>query len=102
MSNNRVEEYWRRERAQQTMAAREAGNAPLAEWFSQHLTRRSFGKGMAWTAVLTAAGLTVYQVAHPEPEVSLDSLELQRKSGWNIGSTDKALAFDGSVTTDSR
>jgi hypothetical protein len=81
---------------------RSTSSGSLASWFSQHLSRRSFGKGLAWTAALTAAGLTIYQIADDEPEVSMDSLDLQRKSGWNVGSTDKPLTFEGSVTTDSQ
>jgi hypothetical protein len=102
MNKKSAEKQRRRELTRQVMANRDSGNAPLAGWFSQHLTRRSFGKGMAWTAVLAAAGLTVYQITDKDSEVTLDSLELQRRSGWNVGSTDTALAFDGSVTTDSR
>jgi hypothetical protein len=49
------------------------------------------------------AGVTVYQLSgDDDPEVPYDSLELQRKEGWNVGSTDRSLAFDGSSATDSR
>ncbi len=102
MNKKTAEKQRRKELSRQVIANRDSGNAPLAGWFSQHLSRRSFGKGMAWTAVLAAAGLTIYQITDKDSEVTLDSLELQRKSGWNVGSTDKALAFDGSVATDSR
>lgn len=109
MNKKTTEKQQRKERAREMMNARgtggnltRTGNTSLASWFSQHLTRRSFGKGLAWTAALSAVGLTVYQLTDDEPEVSLDSLELQRKSGWNVGSTDKPLNFDGSVTADSQ
>jgi hypothetical protein len=109
MNKKSTEKQRRKERIRATVEAnqnrsdlRSRGDGSLASWFSQHLSRRSFGKGMAWTAALAAAGLTVYQVTDDEPEITLDSLELQRKSGWNIGSTNKPLAFEGSLTTDSQ
>ena len=72
-------------------------------WFEKHLSRRQVGKGLAWTAALSMAGLGLYQLAgDDEPEVAEDSLKLQREEGWNVGSTDKALAFPAAVTpTDS-
>jgi hypothetical protein len=67
------------------------------------MNRRSFGKGIAWSAVLGAAGLSVYQFASSgDNEVNLESLEVQQKSGWNVGAPDKPLTFDGIVPTDSR
>ena len=104
MNQKSVTKQERKERVREVMSAREAQtNAPLAEWFKSHLTRRSFGKGVAWSAVLGAAGLTVYQLAGGgDNEVNLDSLELQQKSGWNVGSNEKPLAFDGVAATDSR
>jgi hypothetical protein len=75
----------------------------MTEWFTRHISRRSVGKGLAWGAALAMAGVTVYQLADDDDaEVSEDSLDLQKKQGWNIGSTDKALSFVGATTTDSR
>src|SRR5262245_3845570 len=75
----------------------------MTEWFTKHISRRSVGKGLAWGAVLAMAGVTVYQLARDdEPEVDKDSLEIQQKAGWNVGSTDKLLSFEGSSVTDSR
>jgi len=69
-------------------------------WFEKHLTRRQVGKGLAWTAALSMAGLGLYQLAgDDEPEVAEESLELQKKEGWNVGSTDKALTYTAGVTT---
>lgn len=52
-----------------------------------------------WTAALGAVGLTVYKIAgSDEPEVSLDSLELQRKEGWNVGSLEKSLVFPAGLS----
>jgi len=75
----------------------------MTEWFTNHISRRSVGKGLAWGAVLAMAGVTVYQLAgDSDSEVSADSFDLQKKEGWNVGSTDKFLSFDGSSLTDSR
>jgi len=75
----------------------------MTEWFTNHISRRSLGKGLAWGAVLAMAGVTVYQLASDDDkEVSEDSLGLQKKEGWNVGSTDKYLSFEGSSLTDSR
>ena len=75
----------------------------MTEWFTKHISRRSLGKGLAWGAVLAMAGVTVYQLASDDDkEVSEDSLGLQKKEGWNVGSTDKFLSFEGSSLTDSR
>jgi hypothetical protein len=72
-------------------------------WFTEHLSRRKLGKGLMWTAALGMAGLTIYKISDKdEPEVTLDSLELQRKEGWNVGSTEKSLIFSANpVATDS-
>ncbi|MGE0129946.1 MAG: hypothetical protein AB7U82_17830 [Blastocatellales bacterium] len=79
------------------------GGGQMTDWFTNHISRRSVGKGLAWGAVLTMAGVTVYQLASDDdPEVSEDSLDLQKKQGWNIGSTDKKLSFVGATMTDSR
>lgn len=75
----------------------------MTSWFTNHISRRSLGKGLAWGAVLAMAGVTVYQLASDDDkEVSEDSLGLQKKEGWNVGSADKLLAFDGSSLLDSR
>lgn len=71
----------------------------MAGWFSSQLTRRSMGKGLAWTALLGAAGVTIYKVAGDnDNEISTDSLELQRREGWDVGSTQKALVFNEGLT----
>ena len=75
----------------------------MTEWFTNHISRRSLGKGLAWGAVLAMAGVTVYQMAGDgDKEVDEDSFALQKKEGWNVGSTDKSLNFEGSSLTDSR
>jgi hypothetical protein len=80
-----------------------SSNEPMASWFTSQLSRRTVGKGLAWTTALAMAGLTIYNFSGDDaPEVSYDSLELQRKEGWNVGSSDKRLNFEGSSSTDSR
>ncbi len=69
----------------------------ISSWFKQDISRRAasqrLGKGLAWASGLGIAGLSVYKVASgDDDEISLDSLELQRKEGWNVGST-RQLAF---------
>lgn len=46
------------------------------------------------------AGVTIYQLAGGDPEVALDSLELQKKEGWNVGSSDKPLTYTSGVTAE--
>ncbi len=74
------------------------------DWFSKQISRRSLGKGLAWTAVLGMAGITVYKLASGDDnEVSYDSLDLQKKEGWNVGSSEKTLTFnEGLTASDSR
>ncbi|MGH9799576.1 MAG: hypothetical protein ACRD82_04365, partial [Blastocatellia bacterium] len=68
------------------------------KWFEKHLSRRQVGKGLAWTAALGMAGLGLYKLSgSDEPEVAEDSLELQKKEGWNVGSTEKPLTFPATV-----
>lgn len=75
-------------------------NAPSPDWFTKHISRRQLGKGLAWTAALSMAGVTIYQLAGGDPEVALDSLELQKKEGWNIGASDKQLTYASGVTAE--
>src|SRR5262245_57499512 len=80
-----------------------ASGGQMTNWFTDHISRRSLGKGLAWGAVLAMAGVTVYQLADSgDSEVSADSLDLQKKEGWNVGSTDKLLSFGSPSLTDSR
>jgi hypothetical protein len=76
----------------------------LAPWFTNHISRRAVGKGLAWTAVLGMAGVTIYKFASDDDsEVNYDSLELQKKEGWDVGSASKTLAFSEGLTAyDSR
>jgi hypothetical protein len=75
----------------------------MTEWFTKHISRRSVGKGLAWSAALAMAGVTVYQISSgSDKETDEDSLILQRKEGWNVGSTDRSLSFEATSQIDSR
>ena len=82
-----------------------AGEKPqVANWFQQDVSRRSatkrIGKGLAWAAGLGLVGVTGYQLfSSDEDEVSQDSLDLQKKEGWNVGSTDRKLNFEPAFTS---
>ncbi len=74
---------------------------PLAGWFKNEMSRRraakTLGKGLAWTAGLGIVGVSLYKCSgSDEAEVSQDSLDLQKKEGWNVGSTDRPLIYPGS------
>ncbi len=81
-----------------------AEGGPLAEWFTSHISRRSVGKGLAWSAILGMAGVSIYKFSSDDDqEITYDSLDLQKKEGWNVGSTDKSLSFtEGLTAIDSR
>ncbi|MEP7273828.1 MAG: hypothetical protein ABI882_20175 [Acidobacteriota bacterium] len=69
----------------------------ISSWFKKDISRRAasqrLGKGLAWAAGLGIAGLSIYKVASSDDdEISYDSLDLQRKEGWNVGSS-KQLTF---------
>src|SRR5262245_21645660 len=71
-----------------------------ADWFTKQISRRSLGKGLAWTAVLGMAGVTLFKFSSDKAshDVAYDSLELQRKEGWNVGSADRTLSYPAGVT----
>jgi hypothetical protein len=102
-NKNKLKDVRRSTFGQPSSGSAGASGGQMTEWFTKHISRRSLGKGLAWGAVLAMAGITVYQLAgDDEPEVDKDSLEIQKKEGWNVGSTDKFLSFEGSSVTDSR
>jgi hypothetical protein len=108
-------------------AAGEAGKSggQMTEWFTSHISRRKLGKGLALGGALAMAGITVYKLLPPSPPeydgagepvngasgsggsdsasgISTDSLDLQKKEGWNVGSPEETLSFNEEVSTDSR
>lgn len=75
-----------------------------ADWFRKQLSRRTVGIGMAVAAAAGMAGVSLYKLAPgSDSESSLDSLELQRREGWNVGASDQAWrSVPGEVARDSR
>ncbi|MBO0798226.1 MAG: hypothetical protein J2P31_05340, partial [Blastocatellia bacterium] len=74
-------------------------NEPLADWFTTQISRRSLGKGLAWAGVLGMAGVTLVKLAGDKgSQIDYDSLELQKKEGWNVGSTEKTLYYPAGTT----
>jgi hypothetical protein len=81
----------------------------MTDWFREEISRRTasqrLGKGIAWGSALSMAGLSFYKFALDDSdEITFDSLELQRKEGWNVGAPNKRLNFtSGSpIQVDSR
>src|SRR4026208_1749885 len=89
-----------RQRGRQESAGRTpSGGEALAGWFKKEVSRRTasqrLGKGLAWASAFGMAGVSLYKFAvDDEDEISYDSLELQRKEGWDVGSTNKPLVFN--------
>src|SRR5262245_7165170 len=102
-SKNNLKDIKRSSFSRPTPSGTNKPGGQMTEWFTNHSSRRSMGKGLAWGAVLAMAGVTVYQLAGGgDKEVDEDSIALQKKEGWNVGSTDKSLNFEGQSLTDSR
>jgi hypothetical protein len=102
-SKNNLKDIKRSSFSRPTPSGTNKPGGQMTEWFTNHISRRSLGKGLAWGAVLAMAGVTVYQLASSgDKEVDSDSLDLQKKEGWNVGSTDKLLSFERAIPTDSR
>lgn len=80
------------------------GNNQITGWFQKDVSRRSaskrIGKGVAWAAGLGLVGLTGYKLfSSDDTEVSEDSLKLQQKEGWDVGSKDRKLNFEPTFTS---
>jgi hypothetical protein len=102
-SKNNLKDTKRSSFSRPTPSGTNKPGGQMTEWFTNHISRRSLGKGLAWGAVLAMAGVTVYQLAGgSDKEVDEDSFALQKKEGWNVGSTDKSLNFEEPSLTDSR
>ncbi|QUW04719.1 hypothetical protein J8C06_13195 [Chloracidobacterium validum] len=59
----------------------------------QKVSRRGWIIGGATAGVVTIGGIAGLVTLFGEKEVDTDSLELQKKNGWNIGSEDRPLNF---------
>jgi len=78
-------------------------NELASEWFKRHLTRRGVGKGLAISAVAGMAGVSLYKfLGSRDDEITLDSLELQKREGWAVGASERPLLYSGAVSLDSR
>ncbi|MCX6156236.1 MAG: hypothetical protein NT007_18960 [Candidatus Kapabacteria bacterium] len=78
-----------------------------SEWWNQSQTRRNNLGTMITLGIGTViiGGVIINEIFEDSDDVEQqsDSLSLQKKEGWNIGSDDKALYFDGKPTeTDSK
>jgi hypothetical protein len=66
-----------------------------APWWQEMISRREANKRLAKLAALSVAlsSLGLFQGcdADDETEVSVDTTELQRQEGWNVGSPDKGI-----------
>jgi hypothetical protein len=112
MSNKNREREMRRPRNEQSAEnlqneMSDSRSEHMADWFQEDISRRSaskrIGKGLILASVLGASGLTAYQlISDSDTEVDKDSLELQKQSGWNVGSTDKPLNFGLASAVDSQ
>jgi hypothetical protein len=61
------------------------------------IDRRSFGKGaIAFTTLLSMSG------CKGEEQVTAESLDLQKRHGWNVGAQSERLFFIGAQSTDSQ
>jgi len=82
-------------------------NKKEPSWWQEMLTRREASGRIAKlgvTALLVAsAGITVAGCgdSDDDAEVQQDALDLQKKEGWNVGSSDKSLTYQNRVSTDS-
>lgn len=66
------------------------------------MSRRTFIIGSVVAATGVVTGGVWLATRDDTTEVDDDSLELQRAHGWNVGSEDKPLVFQGAQTVDSR
>ncbi|MFZ4793595.1 MAG: hypothetical protein ACOYLN_05630 [Blastocatellia bacterium] len=69
-------------------------------WFNDHLTRRQAGRVLLAGGGIGMAALTIFKLVggDGEQESNYDSLELQKREGWNVGASDKPLTFGDEAT----
>jgi hypothetical protein len=77
------------------------GNAHYPNWWTTMLTRRQMNTNIA--SLAAAAGITGFLTSCDDDDVDSesDTLDLQRKEGWNVGSQDKTLTFPDKQVADS-
>jgi len=76
-------------------------NVQYPDWWTTMLTRRQMNTNLA--SLAAAAGITGFLTSCDDDDVesNSDTLELQRKEGWNVGSQDKKLTFRDAQANDS-
>lgn len=76
-------------------------SANYPAWWTTMLTRRQMNTNIA--ALAATAGITGFLTSCDDDDVDSesDTLELQRKEGWNVGSQDKTLTFRDKQSADS-
>ena len=78
-----------------------------ASWWQKMITRREANKELAKIGALAVLMASVGissgcdSEEDDDTEVQQDAMDLQKKEGWNIGSTDKNLDFPDKTNTDS-
>jgi hypothetical protein len=76
-------------------------NTHYPSWWTTMLTRRQMNTNIA--SLAAAAGITGFLTSCDDDDVDSesDTLDLQRKEGWNVGSQDKTLTFQDKQVADS-
>ncbi|OYT71213.1 MAG: hypothetical protein CFK52_08805 [Chloracidobacterium sp. CP2_5A] len=74
-------------------AAPAGGYASGTKPWWQKVSRRGWIIGGATAGVVAIGGVAGLVALFDEKEIDADSLEIQKKSGWNVGSEDRPLSF---------
>jgi len=75
-----------------------AGYARVSKPWWQKVSRRGWIIGGAAAGAITIGSIAALVAIFDEEEIDTDSLELQKKSGWNIGSENRPLTFSVPTT----
>jgi hypothetical protein len=97
MANNQIKKLTGKGRINRRRVANDI--APKNWWDN---SRRRFIVGGALAAGAVVAGGLLLANRDDSTDIDKDSLELQRSSGWNVGSEDKRLTLSGAQTLDSQ
>jgi hypothetical protein len=82
----------------------DADSESPTHWWDSMLTRREANMRLAKLgamAALIAASGVVQGCGDDDDEVEQEALDLQKKEGWNVGSTDKSLTVSDRMSADS-
>ncbi|MCU0424443.1 MAG: hypothetical protein MUF71_02330 [Candidatus Kapabacteria bacterium] len=95
--------FSKQEQSQQehSSSTNQSSNNSYPDWWNAMLSRRQMNTNLA--ALAAAAGVTGFLTSCDDDDVESesDTLELQRKEGWNVGSQDKTLTFKDKQVADS-